>query len=133
LNRFPAKWRGSYTHTLLLNKIDPRLTTVPVNHTHVQFDKMSRLKQMDRKDNSIRYIKLKRFFIGGNAISGSSNALFKTLLTDTHKNLHAFKNVINIQDAVRKYNLLGGDYNSITTLNIYLTGIERRFQSKIEN
>lgn len=134
LNRFPLKWRGHYMHTLLLNAVDPRLTSVPINHVYVRFDKLNKLRQMEYKDNSIFYIRLKKFLQGRKPASPlpKANPEFSSLLTDNYKQLTRFKNVINIDNAIRKYHQLGGDYNSITTLNIYLKNIEHLYQSKIE-
>jgi hypothetical protein len=136
LNRFPLKWRGPYTHTLLLNKIDKRLTSVPINHVHVQFDKMRKMKRMDLKDNSILYIKLKKLLKGqGKPIIASPQVDDKlaALLTDNYKQLQIFKNNINIKSAIGKYNQLGGDYNSATTLSIYFKVIEQQFRSKLKS
>lgn len=135
LNRFPLKWRGHYMHALLLNNVDPRLTSVPTNHVYVCFDKMKKLRQMELKDNSIAYIKLKNFLRGRKTVSipPPVNPVFSTLLTDNYKQLTRFKNVINMDNALSKYHLLGGTHNSVTTLNIYLKAIENLYKSKIEN
>jgi hypothetical protein len=135
LNRFPLKWRGPYTHTLLLNKIDKRLTSVPINHLHVQFGRMSKMKRMDMKDNSILYIKLKKLLKkqgkGTNALQPDDK--LAALLTDNYQQLKILKNNINIKSALGKYNQLGGDYNSVTTLSIYFKVIEQQFQSKLKS
>lgn len=136
LNRFPLKWRGAYTHTLLLNKIDPRLTSVPINHTHVEFNKLGKLKRMDLKDNSIFYIKLKKLLKnqGKGLISyPQADDKLAALLTDNYQQLKILKNNINIKSAIIKYNQLGGDYNSATTLSIYFKVIEQKFQSKLKS
>jgi hypothetical protein len=136
LNQFPLKWRGHYIHTMLLNKIDPRLTTVPINHTHVQLDKLGKLKRMDLKDNSIPYIKLKKIILNQNrpvATPPAADDKLAALLADNYQKLKFLKNSINIKDAISKYNLLGGDQNSVTTLSIYFKVIERLFRSKFEN
>lgn len=135
LNRFPLKWRGHYMHTLLLNAVDPRLTSVPTNHVYVRFDDLDKLRKMEFKDNSILYIKLKKFLKGRKPVSKPqpANTAFSSLMTDNYKHLTRFKNVINIDNAISNYYSLGGDYNSITTLNIYLKTIESLYKSKIEN
>lgn len=133
LNRFPLKWRGPYTHTLLLNKIDPRLTSVPINHVHVRFDQMKQLKRMDMKDNSIAYIKLKKFLLRNKKknLHPASEKQLEALLNANYSQLDKLKQYIDIESAQSFYELLGADYNSTTTLSIYFKMIERLFKSKL--
>ena len=133
LNRFPLKWRGPYTHTLLLNKIDPRLTSVPINHAHVKFDQMRQLRRMDIKDNSIVYIKLKKFLLRNKKtnLHPQSDKQLAALLNKNYSQLDKLKQHIDIGSAQSFYELLGADYNSTTTLSIYFKMIERLFKSKL--